>query len=547
MLVEIYCREFNENGVERPKIRFKEGLNVVAGIDEGGKNSIGKSTFLMIIDFVFGGMDYVNKCKDVLEAVGDHTIFFTFEFDGTLYRFARTTSTYKDVYLCDDGYNVIEKKTLDDYNNFLLAHYGMDALSLSFRDAVSCFFRIYHRESLNRNHPLQTAERAHLIDEYNRLLKLMGRYNYIKAAEDALTDAKSRKDAFKNAESHGYLLRARSQEVYKENKAKIANLMDEQSELTTKSEEGHADIDSTVAPQIRAMRDEIAMHNRQIAECENILSAMRRDQSATSKKFAKDFNELSKFFPSADIRKLEEIETFHEKLQVVLSDELKKQEDEYTNTINICKTRIAEIEVDIDKLSEKTNLTKAILDRYAELDSKIKFLERANKMYDEDIRLNKDVNDYKQTLESQKESQKIAIEKSTNAELDRLNDLVCNREKTAPYISLKNNSQVVLEVEKDQGTGAEDRGLILFDIAMLNLTKIPAVAHDSLLLSNIEDNQVKALVKLYAQQKKQIFLAFEKAERYGSETAKTIADHTVLSLHQNGGELFGRSWSQKIM
>lgn len=34
----------------------------------------------MILDFVFGGKDYVNKCLYIQENVGEHTVNFTFEY-----------------------------------------------------------------------------------------------------------------------------------------------------------------------------------------------------------------------------------------------------------------------------------------------------------------------------------------------------------------------------------------------------------------------------------------------------------------------------------
>lgn len=61
MLIEIYCDKFKNGGKDgelRPSIRFHKGLNAVIG-DNDRSNSIGKSTFLMIIDFVFGGDDYI--------------------------------------------------------------------------------------------------------------------------------------------------------------------------------------------------------------------------------------------------------------------------------------------------------------------------------------------------------------------------------------------------------------------------------------------------------------------------------------------------------
>ena len=68
MLVEVRCDKFVSNGKTREPIRFHAGLNAVLG-DDNGSNSIGKSTFLMILDFVFGGSDYVKKCVDVQENV----------------------------------------------------------------------------------------------------------------------------------------------------------------------------------------------------------------------------------------------------------------------------------------------------------------------------------------------------------------------------------------------------------------------------------------------------------------------------------------------
>lgn len=48
-----------------------------------GKNSIGKSSAMQAIDFVFGGSTYIKG--DGVKHVGHHTIFFTFEFDGQEY------------------------------------------------------------------------------------------------------------------------------------------------------------------------------------------------------------------------------------------------------------------------------------------------------------------------------------------------------------------------------------------------------------------------------------------------------------------------------
>ncbi|MGI6675900.1 MAG: hypothetical protein ACOX5N_00240 [Bacilli bacterium] len=60
MLKEIRSDAFKSHGQIRPVISFHNGLNVCKGPDDY-PNSIGKSNFLMALDFAFGGSDYIEK------------------------------------------------------------------------------------------------------------------------------------------------------------------------------------------------------------------------------------------------------------------------------------------------------------------------------------------------------------------------------------------------------------------------------------------------------------------------------------------------------
>ena len=73
MLKKISCNIFLQK-----EIVFHEGLNAIVG-DDIASNSIGKSTMLMIIDFVFGGDDYISKNHDVVDNLGHHDFRFVFK------------------------------------------------------------------------------------------------------------------------------------------------------------------------------------------------------------------------------------------------------------------------------------------------------------------------------------------------------------------------------------------------------------------------------------------------------------------------------------
>ena len=57
MLKEVYCELFKSTAGPRGRIQFHQGLNTVLG-GEAADNSIGKSTFLLILDYCFGGETY---------------------------------------------------------------------------------------------------------------------------------------------------------------------------------------------------------------------------------------------------------------------------------------------------------------------------------------------------------------------------------------------------------------------------------------------------------------------------------------------------------
>ena len=136
MLYEIYCDAFKEK-----TIKFHNGLNVVLGTNSGD-NSIGKSTFMLIIDFVFGGDTYA-KAPDIIKNVKDHRICFAFVFDDKKYYFARSLFNDKFVDICDENYIQVSSISIKDFRIRLAEEYKLTLPDLSFRDAVGRYIRAY--------------------------------------------------------------------------------------------------------------------------------------------------------------------------------------------------------------------------------------------------------------------------------------------------------------------------------------------------------------------------------------------------------------------
>ena len=119
---------------------------------------------------------------------------------------------------------------------------------------------------------------------------------------------------------------------------------------------------------------------------------------------------------------------------------------------------------------------------------------------------------------------------------------------SAIHLEFPTNASYSLGLPLDDGTGTDYTSLILFDLSVLALTKLPALIHDSYLLANIRGSRLENLIKTYAAATdKQIFLAIDETEKLSEETASLVnrEDIKAATLWHGGGELYGFYWSGK--
>ena len=286
MLVEVMCDKFVDHGKPRGRILLHAGLNTVIGSDTGS-NSIGKSTFLMIIDFVFGGDDYVEKLSDVQTEVGEHRICFAFKFSDEMYYFSRSNVDYKNVQKCDKDYNPIEGKQipLTQYLAFLQSKYDMDLVGLTFRNAIGRFMRVYKRETLNEERPLHQATQESAKSAIEGLLKLLDLYSGIEAQSKIAAEAKDQLSTFKKAQKYQYIPFVTNKAEYARNQVRIAYLTKQAEELAEKSSGGLLDLDSLQAEQLSVLQGRLSNFKRQRSRILSQLRAIRADQDLGKKGF----------------------------------------------------------------------------------------------------------------------------------------------------------------------------------------------------------------------------------------------------------------------
>lgn len=147
---------------------------------EDGANSIGKSSAMLAIDFVFGGDTYLKS--DGVKHIRHHTIFFAFQFCGQKYCFARATEDADNAFLCKENHDLMGPYRMkDEFVNWLKVQYHMDFDGLSFRIALSSFFRIYGKDNTDERRPLRGIPRQDMEKSIALLVALFDRNKDIQA------------------------------------------------------------------------------------------------------------------------------------------------------------------------------------------------------------------------------------------------------------------------------------------------------------------------------------------------------------------------------
>lgn len=540
MLKRITCEKFKTQPED-----FRPGLNVILGSSDGS-NAIGKSTFLLILDFVFGGDNYPKSAKDVITYIDHHTINFIFEFDGFSYFFSRSTSRPSVVNRCDSQFHVIEEMSVPNYRKWLFHEYRILLRGITFDEIVERFFRIYGHGSHNEHKPLQ-SERESMATAVEYLMKLLDKFEAIqnlKTAEESYGIKPS-----KQAERSISDITA----DIGENKDKIESLEKRRERLCRQNEEANLralGIDPQQAERLAEIKSELGKLSRRKSRLISQLNAVRNNMPGNDGVLKKDFSALLRFFPDAKIDAFTDVEAFHAKINGFLRADIEEEIARLTPQIEYIDADIANYEKQIEGSGVAKSLSQSILTQYARVSREIEKLVEENEALQgemEQMEKRKEIEHLLANLRKRQEEALAAAQDEVNAEMQRINDIITGGDRTAPELMLKPDKTFEFETPDDKSEGTAFKSLVVYDLSMLALTPLPVLIHDSSIVKRIEDADFEQILGLYqksGESGKQVFIAFDKADTYTPNTYKIVDKASVLRLSV-GNELFGMSWSRQ--
>lgn len=532
MLREIQCDKFIKE-----TIQFSKGLNSVLG-DRLSTNSIGKSSLLMIIDFVFGGNSFMLENFGSINEIGNLNFRFRFEFNRTSYFFMRSTDEPKTVFRCNDKFQATEEIMLEEYTLVLRNLYNLNP-NCSFRATVNPYSRIWKKDNYNVDKPIANHVKEKEQTSVENLIRLFGFYESISSYISEIK-TKSQSKKVLNGVFKTNLLPKMNKKVYTQNRQEIESAESEIRDIKDNLAKYALNIEELSNKEILDLKTSKFKLNETYSRINGRIS--RIDLNLVDNRIkSKHFNRLSQFFDNLNEKKINEIEEFHNRLSDILKHELLNSKNLLEQEKLDIQTEIEKIDHRLEQLIAEIDTPDFIVNKIYDLTAKVKRLEEINGFYDKKENVSKEIKELSFNYEDELNTSLKEIEKAINIELKLLNNQIHHEKKKVPKIILRPKTYR-FDHSSNTGTGKSFSDLIEFDLAILNLTDLPFLIHDSILFKNIEDKAFDKIIHQYSEFNKQIFIAIDGINKFSEKSKKTLREACVLQLSDRK-RLFDRDWS----
>lgn len=199
---------------------------------------------------------------------------------------------------------------------------------------------------------------------------------------------------------------------------------------------------------------------------------------------------------------------------------------------------IKEIEELENRISpDLKDIPQTILEEYGKKSIRIEQIEKSLEYYE----LKKNLLNEQSTAENEL---RITQEQVLSSIATKINGFMFHLDEENKPLKLEFPTQKSYRLyrENDVGTGTKHLNLIIFDLAVLSLTQVPFLIHDSYIFHELEDERINYCLKLYnkfcALVKKQIFIALDGQDKFNEESKCMIENAKVIQLGKGKEALF---------
>lgn len=547
MLIEIYSKPFMKNATESwGPIPLRPGLNIVVGGDRSD-NNIGKSSFLLAIDFCFGGDTYPKR--EVFDLVKDYPVCWKMKFGDETHCFMRYITKKDEVFICNDDYSLKELSpiSIEEYRSFLFQKYKLKWQGADWSIVTKVFSRIDPKQNTSDyRKPLKMHGANSDADSITLLERLLLVYEKISQQKDFYAERQKDGSALAKAEGRK-IISTITEDEYKANLDEIDRLQG------LLKEWGFTEIKKQVLEE-----DET---DETLARTEEILKSLRSERYALYARRAalssldtkynpeyltRDLARLNAFLKDAiNLDAVEQVQSFHETIHKILSAQIKEELESIRLKIEDLNNQIVELSKQTVVLQKPAGVSAQYVEDIARTRADILRLQDINETYLKRKAIKDDLSLASEELKKVEPEVLQQIQTSINDLLKKFFfEMFHNEQRIHPEIAIPSRSKYQYLTADDGSYGSKQRDLILFDLAMSKLAAIPVLIHDNNHNKNIEDETLEKLLKIYlnCSKERQFFVAIDALPKITDpEIGDIIQKATIMTLSKSQSiYLYGR-------
>ncbi|WP_262393492.1 DUF2326 domain-containing protein [Sporolactobacillus inulinus] len=292
-------------------------------------------------------------------------------------------------------------------------------------------------------------------------------------------------------------------------------------ELAKDVEKGFADLDAEISEEAIRIKKLLSRTRRLRSGVKSRLETITENVEYKFAVTTSDFQKLLVYFPDANIRRLEDIEEFHHKISSVFKGEIGLEKRKIEKELKDYNNLVSRYEKQLEELIKNPKLSKTVLSRHSELLRQLNYIQKENKAYVDLTKLKANKKDDNVRLVLIRQKQFTILANELNTAMKNINQFIYAEDYNAPVIDFSGNSYSFFTPD-DTGTGIAYKGLVVFDLAVLKLTKLPIVVHDSIVLKQISDTAIEKILELYDNSEKQVIIALDKQNSYTEKANKIL-------------------------
>ena len=536
----MYLIELSANKPSFKTIKFKDGLNfIIGGISNEQKNKkstyngVGKSLMIRIIHFCLG----CNPIKSFGKSLKDWEFTLKFRIDYNNYTVTRKCNEQNKIILNE------KEMSVNEFNEFMGAVlFNLDKVkykNLTYRPLISRFIRPgkYSYDNYDTFIPKETEYARNLCNNYllgldvslvDRKKELVCKKKEVANAKKIFEKDETIQSFFKKKEKIDVSIINLEQNIEKlKNEIKNFKIADNYYEIKKQADEEQIELNNLE-------NDLLLMKNA----VENIDKSLNIKTDVSKDKIIAMYEEARVELNDMIVKKLEEVEEFHNKLLDNRVKRLIKQKNEL-------KSRIKEVEEQKKRISQELDENLKVLGAFGALEEYNSLNSRLNEYQNKLEKLN----DYKELIEKYKnELNNININLqqeniNTNDYLKDSRDIINKnilvfRELAQRFypnktsgIQIDNNESeknqnrfnVSVEIQDDSSDGVNGIKIFCYDFTiMLNgyNNNVRFICHDSRLFSDIDPRQKSECIKI----------AEEYTKKYGFQYIVTLNEYFMDTI-----------------